>query len=33
MNIFDLFDYDKTGKISVENLKEMGKELGENFTD
>lgn len=33
MRIFDLFDHDKTGKISLSDLKMIGKELGESFTD
>jgi len=31
--VFRLFDDDKSGKISFNNLKRVSKELGENMTD
>lgn len=31
--IFNLFDEDKTGSISLRNLKRVAKELGESMTD
>merc|ERR1719436_1607379 len=31
--IFDLFDDDKTGSISLKNLKRVSKELGETMTE
>jgi Ca2+-binding EF-hand superfamily protein len=31
--IFDLFDDDKSGKITLKNLKRVSKELGETMTD
>lgn len=31
--VFDLFDNDETGKISLRDLKRVAKELGETMTD
>ena len=33
MKVFNLFDDDGTGRISLRNLKRVAKELGENMTD
>ena len=33
MNLFKLYDMDKTGKITLQNLKRIAMEIGENITD
>ncbi len=33
MKVFNLFDDDQSGKISLRNLKRVAKELGETMTD
>ncbi len=33
LKIFRFFDDDKTGKISLKNMKRLAKELGETMTD
>lgn len=33
MKVFNMYDDDKTGKISMANLKRVAKELGENMSD